>query len=169
MSDAEVTRLRRLRITALRVRALAQALGRSRVLPHDPTLHRGACAAWRIARVVSGRLRSHPHLRFQRDAGVGVVRRLSLFAAAAAFGVRTRQAALMRFESRVRQLLRELDDARALTWSADLSDALGRSQIEMRALIGELGDETRGRCATPTPQMQPQPQHAEGHSPYLAL
>ena len=166
MIDAEVARLRRLRIAALRVRALAHALGLSSFMLRDPLLQRAACATWRIARVVSGRLRAHPHLRFQRDAGVAVFLRLSLFAAAAAFGVRTRQAALIRFEARVRQLLRELDDARALTWSADLSAALGRSQLEMRALVGELSDETRGRGATPTP---PQPQQAEGHSPYLAL
>jgi hypothetical protein len=166
MIDAEVARLRRLRIAALRVRALAQALGLSRVLLGDPLLNRAACAAWRIARVVSGRLRAHPHLRYQRDAGVGVVLRLSLAAAGAAFGVRTREAGLLRFEARVRQLVRELDDARALTWSADLSDALGRSQLELRALTGELSDETRGRRA-PTPPLPP-PQ-AEGHSPYLAL
>jgi len=33
-----------------------------------------------------------------------------------------------------------LDDARALTWSSELSDSLGRSQTQIRALIKELDD-----------------------------
>jgi hypothetical protein len=33
---------------------------------------------------------------------------------------------------------REVDDVRALTWSPELSDALGRVQIQMRRLANEL-------------------------------
>ncbi len=33
---------------------------------------------------------------------------------------------------------REVDDVRALTWSPELSDALGRMQIQMRRLANEL-------------------------------
>jgi hypothetical protein len=168
MADAEVARLRRLRASALRVRAVARALERSRSLPFEPVLPRGACAAWRIARAVSGRLRAHPHANYQQDAGLAVVLKSGVSAAAAALGARSRQAALLRFEAQVRRLARELDDARALTWSADLSEALGRSQVEVRTLIEELSRETRGSRATPLPPAAPA-QHAEGHSPYLAL
>jgi len=33
---------------------------------------------------------------------------------------------------------REVDDVRALTWSPELSDALGRMQVQMRALTKQL-------------------------------
>ena len=32
---------------------------------------RGACASWRIVRVVTGKLIEHPYLRYQQGAGVG--------------------------------------------------------------------------------------------------
>jgi hypothetical protein len=38
-------------------------------------------------------------------------------------------------QANLRVISRELADARALTWSPDLSDSLGRSQIEVRRLI----------------------------------
>lgn len=38
----------------------------------------------------------------------------------------------------LQRVARELDDARALTWSPTLSDTLGRSQKEIRALMNEL-------------------------------
>src|SRR5579859_7672700 len=107
MIDREVERLRRLRAEALRVRAIAHALG-----PRDALLNRGKCAAWRIARTVSGRLRAHPHDRFQKDAGIGVVVSNSLAAANAALGVKTRHQGLLRFEAHLRSLARELSDVR---------------------------------------------------------
>jgi hypothetical protein len=35
----------------------------------------------------------------------------------------------------LRVVSRELADARSLTWSPDLSDSLGRSQVEVRRLV----------------------------------
>ena len=138
MIDKEVERLRRLRAAALRVRAVARALGHG-----DTLLNRGRCAAWRVARTVSGRLRSHPYASFQKDAGIGVVVANSLAAANAALGVKTRHQGLLRFEAILRSLARELSDVRALTSASDLNDSFGRSQIEIRALLAALGVETR--------------------------
>jgi hypothetical protein len=139
MIDREVERLRRLRAAALRVRAVARALR-----PGDTLLNRGRCAAWRVARTVSGRLRAHPYGSFQKDAGIGVVVANSLAAANAALGVKTRHQGLLRFEAILRSLARELSDVRALTSASDLNDSFGRSQIEIRALLAALGVETRG-------------------------
>ncbi|HWS65591.1 MAG TPA: hypothetical protein VN325_22765 [Steroidobacteraceae bacterium] len=140
MFDKEVERLRRLRAAALRVRAVARALGRG-----DTLLNRGRCAAWRVARIVSGRLRAHPYASYQKDAGIGVVAANSLAAANAALGVRTRHQGLLRFEAHLRSLARELSDVRALTSASDLNDSFARSQIEIRALLAALGVETRGQ------------------------
>ncbi|MDP8986549.1 MAG: hypothetical protein M3N97_16205 [Pseudomonadota bacterium] len=137
MSDAEVERLRRLRVTALRVRALTIALAQ-RPSTRDPLLRQGQCAAWRVARIASGRLRAHPYARFQRDAGAVTILWNSLIAAATALCVRTRQHALASTVGQCRRLAREVEGARALTWAADLSDALGRSQKELRALVYKL-------------------------------
>jgi hypothetical protein len=139
MIDKEVERLRRLRAAALRVRAVARALGHG-----DTLLNRGRCAAWRVARTVSGRLRAHPYGSFQKDAGIGVVVANSLAAANAALGVKTRHQGLLRFEAILRSLARELSDVRALTSASDLNDSFARSQIEIRALLAALGVETRG-------------------------
>jgi hypothetical protein len=143
MIDKEVDRLRRLRATALRVRSVARALD-----PHDGLLNRGSCAAWRVARTVSGRLRAHPYGSCQKDAGIGVVVANSLAAANAVLGVQTRHQGLLRFEAHLRSLARELSDVRALTCASDLNDSFGRSQIEIRALLAALGFET-GRVRLP--------------------
>jgi hypothetical protein len=71
MIDPEVARLRRLRDEALRARQIARRLGTARWGMKDPLLARGACASWRIARVVTGKLIEHPYLRYQQGAGVG--------------------------------------------------------------------------------------------------
>jgi hypothetical protein len=139
MSDQEVERLRRLRTTALRVRAIAQALG-----PRDSLLNRGRCAAWRVARTVSGRLRAHPYDSFQKDPGIGVIVANSLAAANAALGVKTRHQGLLRFKAHLRSLARELSDFRALTCASDLNDSFGRSPSEIRALLAALAYETGG-------------------------
>ncbi|MDP9014853.1 MAG: hypothetical protein M3O41_19765 [Pseudomonadota bacterium] len=142
MSDAEVERLRRLRGTALQVRAVTTALGHGQSMAPDPLLRRARFAAWRVARITSGRLRAHPYARFQQDAGIGFILCNSIVAATAALGARTRQQVLMRTTGQLRRLAREVDLTRALTWAADLSEALGRSQNELRALLDEL------ECAT---------------------
>ena len=139
MIDKEVERLRRLRATALRVRTVARALG-----PGDALLNRGRCAAWRVARIVSGRLRAHPYASFQRDAGISVVLANSLSAANTALGVKTRRQGLLRFETHLKSLARELSDVRALTCAPDLNDNFARSQVEIRALLAALTYETGG-------------------------
>src|SRR5216683_901544 len=139
MFDKEVERLRRLRAAALRVRAVARALR-----PGDTLLNRGRCAAWRVARFVSGRLRAHPYASFQKDAGIGVVVANSLAAANAGLGVKTRHQGLLRFEAHLKSLAHELSDVRALTCASDLNDSFGRSQIEIRSLLAALAYETGG-------------------------
>ena len=74
MLDTEVHRLRRLRNRALRARAIARALNANRAHP-DSTFSRSARICWRIARVISGSLRSHPYRRYQT--GPGSLRLLS--------------------------------------------------------------------------------------------
>jgi hypothetical protein len=143
MIDPEVARLRRLRSSALRVRAIARALGSTRFAVHDSLFARGACSSWRIARVVSGRLKAHPYLHFQKREGVLGLMRNSVLAGFAALFARSRRQALLVYESQLRQLVRQLDDARALTWSTELSDTFGRSQVEIRALMTALTHETK--------------------------
>src|SRR6267154_716800 len=143
MIDKEVERLRRLRAAALRVRAVARALR-----PGDTLLNRGRCAAWRVARTVSGRLRAHPYASYQKDAGIGVVVANSLAAANAALGVKTRHQGLLRFEAHLKSLAQDLSDVRADSSPSDLNDSFARSQIEIRALLAALGVETRGQYET---------------------
>jgi hypothetical protein len=138
MFDSEVERLRRLRGSALRTRAVARALrGRQPGNPsrNDDLLDRARCAAWRIARAVSGHLRAHPYASFQKGAGLGILLRNSMVATAASFGASTHDQALHYLGSQLGRLAHELDDVRALTWAADLSDQLGRSQREIRELL----------------------------------
>jgi hypothetical protein len=134
MIDTEVERLRRLRASALRLRAVARALAETKGMTHDPLLYRGACAAWRVVRMVSGRLRAHPFADYQRDAGLGTLLGNSVAAFAASVGASNRIQALKAFETHLKAVSHQLDDARALAWAADLSDALGRSQLEIRSL-----------------------------------
>ncbi len=69
MIDIEVIRLRQLRNTALRARAIATALDAGHSGKVDSVLSRSALACWRIARVVTGKLRAHPYQSYQRDPG----------------------------------------------------------------------------------------------------
>jgi len=166
--DAEVGRLRRLRAGALKVRAVARALDRSKAVEPDPLLNRGRCAAWRIARSVTGRLRAHPYLRYQRDAGLAVIVANSVVAAGFAVRMLRRPAALRAFEAQLKHLERELADARALTWDADLSDAFGRSQHELRELLVALDAQIRGERLPPSDTHYGQPP-ADSDWPYLAF
>ncbi len=137
MIDAEVLRLRRLRNRALQVRAVARILGRDRTPPNRP-LAVSALISWRVARVVTGRLRAHPNLRYQKGPG----RLRCWFNHAAAFLItataRGREGGLHAYAARLQCLLRDLDDTRALTWDPHLSDTLGRAQMQMRRLLQEL-------------------------------
>jgi hypothetical protein len=132
----EVTRLRRLRQSALKARALAAALNRGNGT--DCLYERGALLNWRIARIATGWLRSHPCQSYQRDPSFfeSGADRLGAILLGAMASLRSRGAET--FLSELRRAARELDDTRALTLSADLSDALGRAQSSMRALIRDV-------------------------------
>lgn len=137
MTDPEVARLRRLRGEALRVRELASALRTSRTID-EALLSRSACASWRLARVVSGRLKAHPYSQYQKDIGVGSLVRYRLAAAYTAMTNKDRISSLKQLESELRALERQLHDTRSLSWSSDFSDTLGRSQYEFESLLEDL-------------------------------
>jgi hypothetical protein len=144
MIDPEVARLRRLRAEALRAREIARRLGAARWGTKDPLLARGACASWRIARVVTGKLIEHPYLRYQQGVGVGSLVGNRLAAGWIAWVSKDRSSGLKAYASRLQSLSRQLDDARALTWSTDFSDALGRSQSEIKTLLRSVDVEIHG-------------------------
>jgi hypothetical protein len=137
MIDAEVLRLRKLRNVALRIRALARILDSDSV-QEQSVFARSAVVCWTIARIASGRLRAHPYLSYQR--GPSQLRDLAdgVAASLVAFGARRRNRRSSVLAQQLQTVAREVDDARALTWSPDLSDALGRMQIQMRQLANEL-------------------------------
>ena len=158
MIDPEVARLRRLRDGALRVRQIARRLGAARWGINDPLLTRGACASWRIARVVSGKLIEHPYLRYQQGAGVGSLLGNRLSAEWIAVTRKDRSQGLKALAFELQSLSRQLDDARALTWSTDFSDTLGRSQGEIKNLLQAVAAETGGMPLEP----RLRPARAEG-------
>jgi hypothetical protein len=145
MIDIEVVRLRQLRNTALRARAIAIALD-ARHSDKDSVLSRSALACWRIARVITGKLRAHPYESYQRDPGY--LHSLTDGAVAALVGgvARLRGGRFGMYAGPLRKVARRLDDARALTWSPTLSDALGRLQAEIRLLTRELEANARAEA-----------------------
>lgn len=175
MIDAEVMRLRRLRDTALRARALAAVLKTSDPR-RDSVFSRSAVSCWQIARSITGRLRAHPDLSYQR--GPSELRSLvdGIRAIVRGSAARDRKRSLAILAEEVRGVARELDDARALTWSAELSDDFGRAQLHMRRLISDLGGSrqgtglraarapARGRGAVPQGESD-----VAGNWPYLAF
>jgi hypothetical protein len=179
MIDPEVARLRRLRSQALLVREIARTFESSQWAANESLLERTACAGWRIARVVSGRLRSHPYAEYQKDAGP--VSRLVHRVHAWSLGVtrKNRSSALTALQMHVHVLGRQLDDAIALAWSSDFSEALARSQFDIKALGTALALETRSGAAQDRPvvgtsghsvRMRGNLETAlEGDWPYLAL
>jgi hypothetical protein len=174
MNDPEVARLRRLRSEALRLREVARALG-STQLANDHLLARGACTAWRIARVVSGRLNAHPYLHYQKGVSLGSLVANRFSAGLLALTTKNRLHGLKRFESEVGTLMRHLDDTRALIWSSDFSDTLGRAQYELESLLEDLAPITETRLArlpkraTRTDSLVGDLTHIEGDWPYLAF
>jgi hypothetical protein len=170
MIDPEVARLRQLRKYALHARAIARALGSTRWALNEPLLARTACSSWRIARTVSGRLKANPYQRYQKDVGVASLACSSVLARLPALVARSRLQALRECESQLRRLSRLLDDARALTWTPDLSDAFGRSQLEIRSLMASLAHETHSTWgAESRPAGQPLARPMAGDWPYLAF
>jgi hypothetical protein len=137
MIDTEVVRLRQLRATALKARALAAAMEYSSA--RGGTLFsRSAVSCWRIARLVTGRLRGHPYVSYQRDASAtrAVFDRVTAHLLAAVS--QRKSQGLRTFAAELKRVAREVDNARSLTWSADLSDSLGRSQAEIHRLVKEV-------------------------------
>jgi hypothetical protein len=173
MIDPEVARLRRLRSEALRLREVALALGS---LESSPLLARGACTGWRIARVVSGRLNAHPYLRYQRGVSLASLVVNRLFATLVATVAKDRVRALKRYEAEIQVLMRHLDDTRALSWSSDFSDTLGRSQYELQSLLEDLAPITKSNLTERGPKRTPRTDsyvgdlpRIEGDWPYLAF
>jgi hypothetical protein len=92
---------------------------------------------------------------------------------------RSRGRGLQTFSDELRRVARELDDARALTLSSDLSDTLGRSQTRIRGLIKELDagarneagsrHETAPRAETRTGAVRNDSGSVAGNWPYLAI
>ena len=133
---------------ALRVRAIAHTLNSKPYASDDVLLAQIAGASWRIARAVSGRLRAHPYASYQQDAGLGEQLCHRLFANSLALGIRSRGQALAKCEWHMSSLARHLADVRALTWSPDLSESLGRSAFELSGLFDALARETHGSCGS---------------------
>jgi hypothetical protein len=131
-----------LRNTALRARAIATVLDAGHS-DRDSVLARSALACWRIARVITGKLKAHPYPSYQREPGY--LHSLTDGAVAALMGgaVRLRGGRFGMYAGRLRIVARELDDVRALTWSPTLSDTLGRLQAELRSLTCELDADAR--------------------------
>jgi hypothetical protein len=137
MIDPEVIRLRGLRNTALRARAMARVLQADSGRPNS-AFARGALDCWRIARTITGKLRAHPYLSYQQ--GPGVLRAVYNHVAAKLSGglAQSRGRSWRRFAVELQRVSRELDDVRAITWSSELSDTLGRAQIHIRRLVAEV-------------------------------
>jgi hypothetical protein len=137
MIDAEVLRLRKLRNAALRARALAKMLD-SDAAEERSIFARSAVICWTIARIASGRLKAHPYLSYQQGPSPLRVLADGMFASLITLGARRRNRRSNIYAQQLQTVAREVDDVRALTWSPDLSDALGRMQIQMRRLTHEL-------------------------------
>jgi hypothetical protein len=137
MIDAEVLRLRKLRNVALRARALAKILDADSTQERS-IFARSAVICWTIARIASGRLNAHPYLSYQQ--GPGALRDFAdrAIASLVAFHARRQNRRADIYAQQLQSVAREVDDVRALTWSPDLSDALGRMQILMRRVASEL-------------------------------
>jgi hypothetical protein len=136
MIDAEVIRLRRLRRVALLTRKLAQTLNLR--FPDDGEFARSAVAAWSVARLINGRLKSHPNLSYQQGPGaLQSVMDHGLAMLTGLIAVKQGRPHTV-FVQQLQILAREMDDTRALTWSADLGDALGRAQWQLLRLLQEL-------------------------------
>jgi hypothetical protein len=175
MIDAEVVRLRKLRDVAFRARALAK------VLDSDPTIDnsvfaRSAVICWRVARIATGRLRAHPYLSYQRGPSQRRALADRLIAEVVAFIARGRNRRLNVLAEQLQCVAREVNDVRALTWSQELSDALGRTQLQVHRLAAEFDIDVqseRRRVApiarTDAKGAAPQDVEVENSWPYLAI
>jgi hypothetical protein len=178
MIDPEVARLRRLRGEALLVREIARTFESRQWATNEALLGRSARASWRIARLISGRLRGHPFPDYQRDAGAATHAAHRLEAASLAVINRSRSSALKALGTHVAALARQLEDAISLAWSSDFSDSLARCHLEIRSLAAALAGETRMGEGGERPTLQAAPSERvvdgigtalEGDWPYLAF
>jgi hypothetical protein len=92
-------------------------------------------------------LRAHPYLSYQRGPSQGRALADRLIAAVVASIARGQNRRLNILAEQLQCVAREVDDARALTWSQDLSDALGRTQLQVRRLAKELDTELHSDAA----------------------
>ncbi|MEA3140909.1 MAG: hypothetical protein QOK23_3078 [Gammaproteobacteria bacterium] len=146
MIDTEVVRLRNLRNVALRARAFARVLGKPTA--DGAVFARSAVICWTIARIATGRLRAHPYLSYQQ--GPSRLRDLvdRSMASVVAFGARRSGRSATVYIEELQRVARAVDDARALTWSAEFSDALGRTQVQLRRLTQELDGRAQHESGT---------------------
>jgi hypothetical protein len=170
--------LRRLRSEALLVREIARTYESSQWAANESLLGRSACASWRIARLVSGRLKGHPYAEYQKNAGAVTQAGNRLQANCLALINKGRLQGLKVLEARVASLARHLDDAVSLAWSSDFSEALSRSQFEIKSLAAALALETSGGGVEGRPVLRPSRSEGmagelgaalEGDWPYLAF
>jgi hypothetical protein len=136
MTDTEVMRLRRLRNSALRIRAVSRAMsfGKSR----DDLFSRTAIACWGIARIISGELQAHPYLRFQSGPPAHKAFVDRALAALRLLIAPQGRAGLTAHAHDLQRLCRELDDTIALTWSPSLNDTLGRARTRLRRSFADV-------------------------------
>jgi hypothetical protein len=146
MIDTEVVRLQRLRNSALRARAIATAL-LGAPATHNSVISQGAASCWRVARVVTGTLRGHPFLGYQRDPSSFRGAYVGITASVLGAVARSRGRSLQLLSGELSRVVRDLDDTRALTWSAELSDTLGRLQVQIRGLVAEIDAGGRNKSA----------------------
>ena len=146
MIDAEILRLRRLRNAVLRARALAKRLD-SEQGSGDSIFSKTAVTCWASARFVSGYLGAHPNLSYQRGPSPAREWFDRVSASAIAWVARPAGRRMSLLAEELARAARELDDARALTRSPELSDVLGRLQVNVRRLLKPPTREQRQRRA----------------------
>jgi hypothetical protein len=147
MIDTDVMRLRQLRDAALRARALARALDSN---SQSAVFARSAVVFWSIARVAAGQLRAHPFLAYQKGPSPSSELADRAISSLAALAARRRGRRFSALALELQRVVRVVDDARALTRLPDLSDSLGRTQLQLRRLAAELDSRVRGETGTST-------------------
>jgi hypothetical protein len=134
----------------------------------DSVFSRIGLRCWQIARVASGHLKAHPYQSYQREAGTwsrayGNLR-AGMLHGKARYGGPQRGRGILAAE--LQAVARALDDARALTWFADLSDTFGRLQTQIRRLLAEIESVERREEA---PAVVEAGNKLAGNWPYLAF
>jgi hypothetical protein len=165
MTD-DVSRLRRLRRTALKTRALAAVL-RDNDERRQSFIDRGMVLSWRLARITTGRLRSHPNPAFHRDQSRFESFQDGMGAIVEGLKARKAERRVQAFTTQLKFLSRELDNTRSLTLTPDLSDALGRAQWQMREILKQ-GGLSRAQEVKRI-ELRPAEAAEQASSPYLAL